>query len=284
LSEDLKSAVERAGGKKALDEFNAANSYAVQVAKERETLNKVLGTKSDEAVFDKIASMAGSTSRADVATLLQVKKAVSPETWNEIGAAVIAKIGRDREGSLTPDRFISEYGKLSDFGKRMLFSQETRQSLEDIAKVSSRFKQLNQYANPSGTGQTVMTGALGAGAIVSPLTAIKVAVPGYVTAKLLARPATAKMVSDYVKAYELAAKAPGTKTQAFLSSQARKLAAAATNTNPNTATDIFSKLATIQKTSANSDENNQVGQPVAKPEANYPSQDFWQAYDRGEAM
>jgi hypothetical protein len=124
LSDDLKTAVERAGGKKALDEFNAANAFNVQVSKERETLNKVLGTKSDEAVFDKIVSMAGSTSRADINTLFQVKKAVSPETWNEISSAAIARMGRDREGNLTPDRFITEYGKLSQTGKAALFTSE----------------------------------------------------------------------------------------------------------------------------------------------------------------
>jgi len=195
-------------------------------------------------------------------------------------------MGRDKEGNLTPDRFITEYGKLSQTGKAALFSPETRQYLEDIAKVSSRFKQLNQYANPSGTGQTIMTGALGGAAFVNPLTAVKVAVPGYITAKLLARPATAKTVADYMKAYELAAKAPAGKTAELLSRNAQRLAMVVAEEagNPAIASDLVPKLL-LQKTAAQDDNaNNKQGRPVAKPEANYPSEDFWQAYDRGEAL
>jgi hypothetical protein len=283
LSDDLKAAVERAGGKKALEEFNAANSFAANVSKEREVLNKVLGTKSDEAIFDKIASMASSTSRADVSSLIKVKNAVSDDTWGEISSAVIARIGRDREGNLTPDRFIAEYGKLSKAGQATLFNTETRQALEDIARVSSRFKQLNQYANPSGTGQTVLGGALGTGAVLSPLTAIKVAVPGYITAKILARPATAKTAADYVKAYELAARMPSTKTQEFLNRRARELAVVAANDmgNPALANGLFTKLSSIQKNVAEEEGADQSGQPKARPEADPEQQRFNNAYLQG---
>jgi hypothetical protein len=289
LSDDLKGAVERAGGKPALTAFNDANAYAANVAKERETLNGVLGTKSDEAIFDKIASMAGSTSRADISTLLQVKKAVSPETWNEISSAVIAKIGRDQEGNLTPDRFISGYGKLSDIGKSTLFSPETRQALDDIAKVSSRFKQLNQYANPSGTGQTVMTGALGGVAFVNPIVALKVAVPGYVTAKLLSRPATAKAVADYMKAYELAAAAPQGKTAALLTQNAQRLAGIVAQEagDPSLSSGLVNQLLLQKQAPGNEKNGIQVGPPVSQDNTdtkNGYSPEFWKAYDAGNAI
>lgn len=269
LSEDLKSAVLNAGGQKALSEFEKANSFAAKVAEERKTLNSVLGTKSDEAVFDKIVSMAGSTSRADISTLYKVKKAVSGDTWNEISSAAISRIGRDKEGNFTPDRFITEYGKLSQAGKTALFkgngNEGLSQSLDDIAKVSSRFKQLNQYANPSGTAQSVIGSSFGAGAIMSPLAAVKVAIPAYVTARILARPASAKVAADYAKAYEAAARAPGKTSSQYLTRKAQELALIAANDmgNPGLANGLAGKLLLQQKAAA--DEENNVG--VGKDES-----------------
>lgn len=287
LSDDLKSAVKASGGDEALKVFNDANSYAASVAAERETLNKVLGTKSDEAIFDQIKSMAGSTSRADLATLYKVKKAVSPDTWNEIASATIARIGRDAEGSFSPDRFLTGYNKLSADGKVALFGGKdgAAQSIDDLARVSSRFKQLNQYANPSGTGQTVFGGALGAGLFIDPVTAIEVAVPGYVAARVLARPATAKVAADYAKAYEIAAAAPTEKSIAYLSKKAQELALVAANDmgNPAFAEGLAGKLMLQKKAAANEQNGAGVGPQEGQQPPMNEDQRFNEAYRQGNA-
>lgn len=229
LSDDLKAAVQNAGGDRASSLFNRANRYYDLVSDRRENLARILNAKSDEGVFSKLLSAAGSTSAADTKLLAQARKAVAPEDWNEIGSAVIARLGRDAEGNFTPDRFTTAWGKLSEQGKSLLFSPEHRATLNDIATISSRFKRLNQFANPSGTGQTVAGVAGLGGAFVDPVSLIGGVVSARVLSGLLAKPATTKAVSRWAKVYEAAVKNPGRATAALLKRETQSFSASIAN-------------------------------------------------------
>lgn len=208
LSQDLKGTVLVAGGRRAAAMFDRANQYYNLVSARRENLSRILKTNSDEAAFGRIAAAAGSTARGDINLLSQAKKAMQPQEWNELASGVLVRIGRDAEGAFSPDRFVTGWGKLSDAGKGMLFTGEHRAALNDIAKVSSRFKQLNQYANPSGTGQTVAGVAGLGGAWVDPVSLVGSVVSARVLSGILAKPATAQSLARYTAAYERAAKMP----------------------------------------------------------------------------
>lgn len=211
LTDDLRNAVRRSGGDEALGAFEKANGLAAKVAKEREGLAKVLGNDiSDERLFDRIQAMASSSARADQSGLARVRGAVSKETWDEIAAGTLTKIGRDADGNFSPDRFVTGYGKMSPAGKAMLFGgkPELRSALDDIATVSRRFKQLNQYANPSGTGQTVLGGAIGSGFIADPVTALSSVASARVMSSILAKPTSARALAAYSRAYERQVTAP----------------------------------------------------------------------------
>lgn len=229
LTADLKAAVQNAGGDRAASMFDRANRYYDLMSARRENLARVLGAKSDEGLFSKILSAAGSTSTADVKLLSQARKAVSPAEWNEIGSAVISRLGRDAEGNFTPDRFTTAWGKLSDQGKALLFSKEHRAALNDIATISSRFKQLNQYANPSGTGQTVAGIAGLGGAWVDPVSLIGSVVSARVLSGILAKPATTQAVSRWAKAYEAAVARPAKATQQLLKRETQTFSASIAN-------------------------------------------------------
>ena len=207
LTDDLRSAVQAAGGPKALAAWEKANASAASIAKEREALNRLLGAKNDEGLFDRLIATAGSTSRADQKQLLRARAAVSDETWNEVAGAVVAKLGRGPDDAFSPDRFVTAYGKLSTNGKNALFNgrPELRQALDDIAEVSTRFKKLKEYANPSGTGQSMMSGGLAAWAISEPVSALSTVVGGRALASYLAQPAKAKAVAEWSRAYLYAA-------------------------------------------------------------------------------
>lgn len=212
LSKDLRAVAEQAGGQKGLRAFEFANRSAEKTAKLREDLSRVLKAASEEAIFAKIEAFAGSNSRSDIKSLAQVRAAVGKDNWDEIASAVIHKMGRDSEGNLTPDRLISSWGKLSPMGKKVLFrttgKDSLANSLDDIVKVSSKFKQLNQFANPSGTGQTVIGAGIGTGLILDPVTAATSVIGARLLSSVLARPATAKPMANWSKAYELAVRNP----------------------------------------------------------------------------
>lgn len=235
LTEDLKTVVANAGGEQAARAFERANTYARLAADRRENLARILNAKSDEAIFDRLAATAGSSTRADLDLLTQARKAVDPEAWNEIASGVISKLGRDKDGNFSPDRFVSGYNSLSDAGKGILFRSTGRrdlaEALDDIAAVSSRFKLLNQYGNPSGTGQTV-SGVVGTtGLWAEPMTAIGAFVTTAGLSALLSRTASAERMAQWAKVYESAITKPtaGTArafketTQTFALSAAREL-------------------------------------------------------------
>lgn len=207
LSMDLGASVQAAGGPKAAAAFNRANQYYKLASQRRESLAKIVGADGNapaEMVLSRIEAMAGSSSRADISKLMQARKAIGADDWNEIASTVVTRLGRDAEGNFTPQRFITAYGKLSPAGKSILFRSggkaDLASHLDDIAKVSSRFKELQKFANPSGTARAGLGGAIGASSMVDPLTTLGTVLGGRVLATVLSRPASAASAAKLAKA------------------------------------------------------------------------------------
>lgn len=261
LTDDLKSAVVRAGGEKASRAFGEANQLAAKTSREREALQKVLGRDvSDERLFDRITAMAGSSSRADRISMLRVKKAVSPETWDELASGVISNLGRDKDGAFSPDRFLTGYGKLSNEGKNALFGnqKELASSLDDIAAVSRQFKKLNDYANPSGTGQTAAGFGYLTGVFLEPTSVVSSLVGARVMSSMLSKPVSAKALAAYSKAYERQAIAPTATSTQTLQNTARVLAAAIGNEvgDKTVAQQVFPAISSLRQVPADQRDEN----------------------------
>lgn len=274
LSDDLRTTVAKAGGEKASAAFDDANTFAAKTIAEQKALDKIVAPKNDEGLFGSIQAMAGSTNRADVQNLARVKRAVSPETWSEISSSVISRIGRDPDGNFSPDRFLTGYGKLSENGKTLLFggSKELKSSLEDIATVSRRFKELNQFANPSGTGQTIIGGSYLPGLYLEPVSVVSSIAGTRVLSNVLAKPTSAKKLAEWSKAYERAAVEPTVKNQNMLGVRAKVLALAVANDAGDTSivNQLINPLSRVQKAAAGQEDgpdvidqptNGQNGQP-----------------------
>lgn len=252
LTADLKTAVGRGGGETASKAFDQANQLAARTARERESLQKILGRDvSDEKVFDKITSMAGSSSRADRVGLLRVRSAVGNDTWDELASGVVSKLGRDPDGNFSPDRFITGYGKLSAEGKQTLFGgkQDLAKSLDDIATVSRQFKQLNQYANPSGTAQNALGAGYLGGMFVDPTTVVGSVVGARVMSNVLAKPVSAKALAKYSQAYQQQITSPSPKSSQALNNSARVLSALLANEagDKSVASQIFPTLTNVRQ-------------------------------------
>lgn len=214
LSKDMRLVIGRAGGADGLKAYDAAEKAAKRWANVREDLQRVLNVKNEEGVFAKIVSAAGSRSTADLQLLGRVRGAVGSDKWNEVSAAVIERLGRAPDGTFSPDRLLgpSGLGGLSDAGKKMLFRSTGNMShadtIDDIATIARRWKSLNQFANPSGTGQTTIGGALGYGIFADPITTVSSFVGAGITARILATPTSAKAMANWAKAHAAAAAKP----------------------------------------------------------------------------
>lgn len=214
LSQDMRLVIARAGGADGLKAYEAAEKAAKRWAGVREDLQRILNVQSEEGVFSKIITAAGSKSSADISLLGRVRGAVGPDKWNEVSAALIERLGKAPDGSFSPDRMVgpSGLGGLSEEGRRLLFRSTGLSShadvIDDIATISKRFKQLNQYANPSGTGQTTLGGALGAGAVADPVTTATTFLGSLGISAVLSRPASARSMAAWSRAYQKAATQP----------------------------------------------------------------------------
>lgn len=229
LLKDLKSSAYNAGGPNALAAFERANRHYKLISDRRESLAKIVGdgSASAETVFSRLEAMAGSTSRADISKLAQARKAMGADDWNEFASTVISRLGRDVEGQFKPERFITAYGKISDQGKNILFrsggKEELAGHLDDIAKVSSRFKELQKFANPSGSARAGLGGLIGAGAFAEPLTTLTTVLGGRVVAAALARPAGAASIAKWSRANEALVRVPSPAKLYALNTASRNL-------------------------------------------------------------
>jgi len=218
----------------AYEAFQTANSFAKATAAEQKQLDKIIAPQSDEGLFSKVQAMAGSNASADLAQLARARNAVSPDAWGEVSSAVISKMGRDADGNFSPDRFITAYGKLSQNGKNILFrsngNDDIANSLNDIAAVSRKFKELNQYANPSGTGQTLSGVGMAQGAITAPVSTVGGIVGGRVLATLLSRPVSARALAAYSRAVDGVVSKPSVAATRTLENASKGLAAIVGNT------------------------------------------------------
>jgi muramidase (phage lysozyme) len=209
LTKDMRLIIAKAGGADGLKAWEKANREAARWAEVRTTLNGILGAKSDEALIDKIMATAGSTSRADVKTLGRARGAVGGERWSEVASAVIERmISPPGAQGFSVDRFVTAYNKMTPQGRDILFRSKNHashaQAIDDIATIAGRIKSHNQYANPSGTGQTVATFAGGIGAVADPISTTVSLLGGRMTAQILAKPATARAMASYSRAYSRA--------------------------------------------------------------------------------
>lgn len=229
LSKDLRASVEASGGQEALRAFEAANGYTAAVKGREKRLQQVVGATSDEGVVERLAAAAASKGqRADIELLMQARKAAGPEAWDDLAGAIVGRLGRAPDGAFSPDRFITDFGKMSKEGRALLFGSTGRgdlaRALADIETVSSRFKELNKYANPSGTGRAVGFSAGGYGLATDPLTTLGLTVGANVVARILAAPATASSAARWARAYERVVTTPSAGTQAALNAASRNLA------------------------------------------------------------
>jgi hypothetical protein len=222
LTNDLRSAAQRLGGEKATKAFDQAVDVSGMVADRRKDFARIVGIKGDdppEAVLSRIVAMAkqGSGS-ADAATLLKARREIGDD-WGAVAGAVIRQLGRDGD-DFSPRRFLKNYQNLSANGRQILFrnagKENLAESLDNLATLSSKLDELARLGNPSGTGNVVSLAGVIAGAVHNPLTALGAAGFGWLMARALAKPLTAKATSRWANAYLVNATAPTRNAMASL--------------------------------------------------------------------
>ena len=209
LRNDVLDIAEAAGGEPARFFLQRADREYAAAMKMREELQKITGVRgerSDEQVFGKLFNAAREGGSADNKLLERAIRVMDPETIKAFQGGLLAQLGRDAQGNFSADRWLGKQGwsGLSDRAKAMIFKdqQEMRRTLDDIASVAQRFKNLNKFGNPSGTGQTVLGGLSVAGLINEPISTTAMLVGGNAFSRIISKPATAKTYLNWLNRYE----------------------------------------------------------------------------------
>jgi len=204
LTDDMQTAINTRGGAAARRSWERANTVARQAAERRDTVARLVGAegdKSGESIVDRLVAMAGSKSSADAARLQQVRRAAGADSWRQLAAASIERLGRNQSNEFSPDIFLKNYTALSENGRRALFNSTGDQilpHLENLAAVSSRLQQFNRLGNPSGTGGVgaLLTALFGLGAGDAGATAGTM-IAGRGIGYLMSRPAVVRQASRH---------------------------------------------------------------------------------------
>lgn len=232
LSQDLRGTVLDAGGPDALKAFDRATSTYEAIAEKRKALSKIIGLKADatpERALARISEMANSKAGADFKGIVQVRRAIGPEKWDEITSAIVNKMGREKPGAeFSGDRFKTAWDAMPDNTKRIVFNSTDKpglaKSVEDIMTLSGAHRSLMRYGNPSGTGRVATLGGMAGALWAAPIATIASAVGGNVLARVLASPVAAKNAAQWSVVYSNAAKNPSPARLALLSRTSENLA------------------------------------------------------------
>lgn len=235
MSDDLHQLVLQSGGSKALSAYMKAERVNQLTAAKREELGKLVGdvkggATAPEEVADRILSWASGKSSGDLRQLLEVRKIAGPEAFDQLASYAVSKMGFAENGQFSPARFFAQYSNMTQNGRRMLFGStgkgELKQALDDIATIAARAKDIDRFRNSSRTF-SVGSGALGLmGAFFHPLNTLMTGAGGYMIARALAKPATAKHLSRWSQAREAFARTPNADTQRRYALMSRSLAMA----------------------------------------------------------
>lgn len=198
LTDDLGNTVQSAGGPQAVADWRTANRYSRMLSGRSEALNTLLGNN-DASTFTKLSSLTQVGSKENSRLLMQARAAIPKQDWGDFGATLMNNMGQGPKG-FSPAKFLTEYGKMSEPAKNIIFSAEHRASLDNFAKVANSLERVSKMGNPSGTGNVISTLAAGAG-VLHPITLLGTALPPYALAKIMAKPAGVRGMSNFSEAY-----------------------------------------------------------------------------------
>ena len=213
LGDDIEAMLRAQGGEEVISQLGQANRIHRELSDRARRLAKLTGVREDSApatIFNRIAGMAKSKTREDIAGLEEVRHVLGDE-MDQITSALVARMGRDNKGNFSPNNFLRDYEEITPRAKSALFTSAHRQALDDIEIYSKKFVESQQYRNTSGTTRTAAL--LAPVAVLSSLDFGTLStMAGYVLAtkhlarpldvsKILANPASAAAAAKWTKAY-----------------------------------------------------------------------------------
>lgn len=205
LSKDMRAAAQSAGPE-AVRAFERANKfYEAGIRRIEDALAPLMKSATDESAFEKVLSLAQDKGRAGIQQLNQLKRSLAPEEFNEVVAVTIRQMGKPANSQanvladtdFSPVSFVTNYARLSEKGRGVLFDGPMRSALDDLLVVVQKQKDISKLAGHSGTPRVLMTAATGAGlALGDVFSTIGLLSAANVAARVLLNPRTVRWITE----------------------------------------------------------------------------------------
>jgi hypothetical protein len=206
--------------RRALVEFDAAEREFGRLSEQNDRLHDLLNSKGEGGIATLLR--ASKERSGDVKLLAQLKASMHPQEFQVVGGQLLHELGESHATSdFSLGKFVTNWNKVSSGAKRVLFSPQHLQNINDIVGMGEHIKGALKFANTSHTagalilyelGRDAVEGgiALGAG-LISPMAAVgSVATVGAPIglAWWLGQPAKAASMAAWTRAYQAAQAQP----------------------------------------------------------------------------
>lgn len=145
------------------DQFYRAGQQRIQSALQAFDPNRGGGAQA----YQRIVALAREGGRQNTRQLQQLRNSLRPDEWRQVAASVIDDMGRPtagnpgvlEPGAFSVEQFVTNYAKLSEEGRRILFGGPGRENLaaalDNLAQVAGYQKGVERMVNASRSGVNV---------------------------------------------------------------------------------------------------------------------------------
>ena len=214
LTLDMAQNARNIGGDRAVQAVQRADSYyaqAMQATTER--LKSIFNSNKPEQVYAQIESAISSKpNKSDINKLIQLRKALPREAWDDIAATIVDGLGRPTSaGALPADmpqfstaNFVRKYGEMSDQAKTLLFDGagrgDLRGALDALYRTAGSMKNTDRLANVSQSGNQIINFGTAGAAFVDPVSTLTALGAANLTARALYNPTFIRLMTTTLRA------------------------------------------------------------------------------------
>lgn len=214
--------------------LKSANETASKFIEHNKSVQGLLNIKSDEGLIGSVVK-AASDKTGNAKLLTQLRSTMPKEDFEQIAGTALSELGHNpATNSFSLNQFTTKWNTLGNDAKNVLFSEQHRKYLDDIARLGKHLKDADKYLNPSGTSRAgamaALAGAAGPiglsaarGDVLPLIGALSSVAGGYVLASALARPAGAAAVARWTRSIEGYVKKPSPLTRSSVTLTTRDM-------------------------------------------------------------
>ena len=202
LSDDIR-ATARANGPKAEGAWSRWNNYARARSNRIDNVVSLILGKNNErgaqSAFEAMQRLAADKG-GDPIKLAQALRSMPEDEANTIRATMLDDLGHNPSGAqnggtFSIAKYVTDWNKIGERAKNVLFTGEHRRALDDIANVFAGMKSSDKFANTSKTGIAIAAAHTGMVSLAHPVLGALDAALQFAGGKLLASPAFAKKLA-----------------------------------------------------------------------------------------